>query len=99
MRRFCGILVLVLTYLFAVHEVHTMNVQNRNTAFLDLATDEILSPDSDGLPMAENTKQYNLITMLHSRIDALFAEEDGFCAADYFGIRLKNIWKYALRQM
>ncbi len=61
-----------------------MNVQNMYEVHYDPFTNEILYPDSSEFPSAKNTKQYNLITMLHSCIDALFAEEDVFCAADLF---------------
>lgn len=54
-------------------------------AFINPVTNEILYPESDGQPIAENTTQYNLLTMLHSNIDALFAERDDvFCASDLF---------------
>mgnify|MGYP002783595112 CR=1 FL=1 len=52
--------------------------------FLDpVVTQEVIYPESDGQPMAENTTQYNLITMLKNVIDAMFSgRDDVFCAAD-----------------
>jgi len=46
---------------------------------------EIIYPDSDGQPMAENTIQYDAITSLKGNLDILFADrEDVFIAADLF---------------
>ncbi|MDX2041278.1 MAG: Uma2 family endonuclease [Acidobacteriota bacterium] len=43
----------------------------------------IIYPESDGKPMAENTKQYQYIVMLHTGIDSHFANQpDVFVAAD-----------------
>ena len=43
----------------------------------------ILYPESDGKPMAENTKQYQYIVMLHTGIDSHFANQPNvFVAAD-----------------
>lgn len=43
----------------------------------------IIYPDSDGKPMAENTKQYQYIVMLHTGIDSHFADNPNvFVAAD-----------------
>ncbi len=33
----------------------------------------IIYPDTDGKPMAENTKQYQYIVMLHTGIDSHFS--------------------------
>ncbi|MDW8322265.1 MAG: Uma2 family endonuclease, partial [Armatimonadota bacterium] len=44
---------------------------------------EIVYPDSDGQPMAENTKQLEVIVYLYDNLCALFAHrEDVFVAAD-----------------
>jgi Uma2 family endonuclease len=41
-----------------------------------LATsNEIIYPDSDGLPMADNTKQFRWITTIHGNLDWLFRDE------------------------
>ncbi len=57
----------------------------KTAIFLDPVTQEVIYPESDGQPMAENTTQYNLITMLKSGIDAMIADRnDIFCAADLF---------------
>jgi len=43
----------------------------------------IIYPDSDGKPMADNTKQYQYIVMLHTGIDSHFANNPNiFVAAD-----------------
>jgi Uma2 family endonuclease len=38
--------------------------------------DDILYPESDGKPMAENTEHFELITMLKQALDALFQHDD-----------------------
>lgn len=46
---------------------------------------DITYPESDGEPMAENTKQFEIITMLHGGIDAMFHDRDDvFVAGDLF---------------
>ena len=46
---------------------------------------DIIYPESDGEPMAEHTKQFEIITMLHGGIDSLFHDRDDvFVAADLF---------------
>jgi Uma2 family endonuclease len=48
-------------------------------------TNEIIYPESDGEPMAENTQQFHLITTLQGGIDTMFAERDDvLCAGDLF---------------
>ncbi|MGE0887569.1 MAG: Uma2 family endonuclease [Blastocatellales bacterium] len=43
----------------------------------------IIYPDSDGKPMAENTRQYQYIVMLHTGIDSHFSNDPNvFVAAD-----------------
>jgi Uma2 family endonuclease len=45
--------------------------------------EELLYPDSDGKPMAENTKQYHYIITIQVGIDSLFASDpDVFVAGD-----------------
>lgn len=45
----------------------------------------LLYPDSDGQPMGENTKQFNLIALIKENLEALFAEQpDVFIAGDLF---------------
>ncbi|TAE30511.1 MAG: Uma2 family endonuclease [Candidatus Kapaibacterium sp.] len=47
--------------------------------------EEITYPDSDGEPMAENTKQFEIISMLHGGIDSLYNDRDDvFVAGDLF---------------
>ncbi|RIK40616.1 MAG: hypothetical protein DCC55_14555 [Chloroflexi bacterium] len=46
---------------------------------------EIIYPESDGLPMAENTKQYDWITLIKGNIDIIFAADPNvFVAGDLF---------------
>jgi Uma2 family endonuclease len=52
------------------------------TSLLQLA-DNLLYPDSDGKPMAENTEQYRWIVILKENLEILFASAvDVFIAAD-----------------
>jgi Uma2 family endonuclease len=47
--------------------------------------DTILYPDTDGKPIAENTIQYEWITLIRGNLDIIFApREDVFIAADLF---------------
>ncbi|TAG85887.1 MAG: hypothetical protein EAZ18_26555, partial [Oscillatoriales cyanobacterium] len=44
---------------------------------------EIIYPDSDGKPMSDNTKQFQLIVKIQGGIDALFKDnENVFVAGD-----------------
>ena len=46
---------------------------------------EVIYPDSDGEPMAENTIQYQYIVTIQVGLDAMFANDpDVFVAADLF---------------
>ncbi len=45
-----------------------------------LVSESIVYPESDGLPLADNTTQFRLITTIHGGLDALL--EDTFVAAD-----------------
>ncbi|MDY6941227.1 MAG: Uma2 family endonuclease [Cyanobacteriota bacterium] len=45
-----------------------------------LVSESIVYPESDGLPLADNTVQFRLITTIHGGLDALL--EDTFVAAD-----------------
>jgi Uma2 family endonuclease len=48
-------------------------------------TDEIVYPDSDGQPMAENTKQYDWITTIKGNLDIIYAADPQvFIAGDLF---------------
>src|SRR5262245_42307572 len=50
-----------------------------------LAQDEILYPESDGLPMVENTKQYDPLTTIKGNLDILNADQPHvFVAGDLF---------------
>jgi Uma2 family endonuclease len=49
----------------------------------DRTTPEIIYPDSDGKPMADNTKQFRWITVIHHNLDWLFAQDiNVFVAGD-----------------
>jgi len=51
----------------------------------------LLYPDSDGQPMGENTKQFNLIALIKENLEALFAEQpDVFIAGDLFWYPLEG---------
>lgn len=52
---------------------------------------EIFYPESDGKPMADNTKQYRWIVKIKEGIESLFADEpDVFVAADLFWYPVKG---------
>jgi Uma2 family endonuclease len=61
-----------------------------------LATsNEIIYPDSDGLPMADNTKQFRLITTIHGNLDWLFRNEElVFVAGDLLWYPVEGNPKY-----
>ena len=46
------------------------------------ATTELLYPDSDGKPMADNTEQYQWIVRLVSNLRALLKDQVAFVAGD-----------------
>ncbi len=43
---------------------------------------DIIYPDSDGQPMADNTKQFELIVLIKKNLDLLFADRNVFVAGD-----------------
>jgi Uma2 family endonuclease len=45
-------------------------------------TDPIEYPDSDGQPMADNTRQFRWIVTIHGNLDALYAGQEVFVAGD-----------------
>jgi len=46
-------------------------------------TTPIVYPDSDGMPMADNTKQFRAIVTIQGNLDAIFRERDDvFVAGD-----------------
>ncbi len=61
-----------------------------------LATsNEIIYPDSDGLPMADNTKQFRWITTIHGNLDWLFRDEPlVFVAGDLLWYPVEGNPKY-----
>jgi Uma2 family endonuclease len=60
-----------------------------------LATTEIIYPDSDGLPMADNTKQFQWITVIKTNLDWLFRDEDRvFVAGDLLWYPVEGNPKY-----
>ncbi len=42
----------------------------------------IIYPDSDGLPMADNTEQYHWISYLKANLDVVFVDQEVFVAGD-----------------
>ena len=49
----------------------------------DVTQKDIIYPDSDGQPMADNTKQFELIVLIKKNLDLLFAnDENVFVAGD-----------------
>lgn len=59
--------------------------QAANTINPAISAMEIVYPDSDGRPMADNTKQYQYIITIQVGLDSLFASDpDVFVAADLF---------------
>jgi Uma2 family endonuclease len=61
-----------------------------------LATsNEIIYPDSDGQPMADNTKQFRWITTIHGNLDWLFRDEElVFVAGDLLWYPIEGNPKY-----
>jgi Uma2 family endonuclease len=61
-----------------------------------LATsNEIIYPDSDGQPMADNTKQFRWITTIHGNLDWLFRDEElVFVAGDLLWYSIEGNPKY-----
>ena len=54
-----------------------------DTLQLDIAAPAISYPESDGMPMADNTRQFRLIVMIQGGLDAQFAQQpDVFVAGD-----------------
>ncbi len=61
---------------------------------------EIIYPESDGQPMANNTEHFEIIVLIKGNLDILFAEEPNvFIAAIYFGIPLKAIIRLNMHPM
>jgi Uma2 family endonuclease len=60
-----------------------------------LATNEIVYPDSDGQPMADNTKQFRWIMLIHANLDWLFRDEElVFVAGDLLWYPVEGNPKY-----
>jgi Uma2 family endonuclease len=60
-----------------------------------LATNEIVYPDSDGQPMADNTKQFQWITVIKTNLDWLFRDEElVFVAGDLLWYPVEGNPKY-----
>ncbi len=61
-----------------------MNVQ-------DLALESIIYPDSDGKPMADNTKQFDWIVTIKSGLEVLFKDKPNvFVAGDLLWYPVEN---------
>jgi Uma2 family endonuclease len=60
-----------------------------------LATNQIVYPDSDGQPMADNTKQFQWITIIKTNLDWLFRDDDRvFVAGDLLWYPIEGNPKY-----
>jgi Uma2 family endonuclease len=60
-----------------------------------LATNEIVYPDSDGQPMADNTKQFQWITVIKTNLDWLFRDDERvFVAGDLLWYPVEGNPKY-----
>lgn len=60
-----------------------------------LATNQIIYPDSDGQPMADNTKQFRWIMLIHANLDWLFRDEElVFVAGDLLWYPVEGNPKY-----
>lgn len=51
---------------------------------------EVLYPESDGQPMADNTLQFDMIVLIKTNLDILFEEADVFIAGDLFWYPVKG---------
>jgi Uma2 family endonuclease len=60
-----------------------------------LVTNEIVYPDSDGQPMADNTKQFQWITVIKTNLDWLFRDDEMvFVAGDLLWYPIEGNPKY-----
>jgi Uma2 family endonuclease len=60
-----------------------------------LSTNQIIYPDSDGQPMADNTKQFRWITVIKSNLDWLFQDQElVFVAGDLLWYPVEGNPKY-----
>ncbi len=60
-----------------------------------LATNQIIYPDSDGQPMADNTKQFQWITVIKTNLDWLFRDQElVFVAGDLLWYPVEGNPKY-----
>ncbi|WP_309742484.1 Uma2 family endonuclease [Chamaesiphon sp. OTE_20_metabat_361] len=60
-----------------------------------LATNQIVYPDSDGQPMADNTKQFQWITVIKTNLDWLFRDDERvFVAGDLLWYPVEGNPKY-----
>jgi hypothetical protein len=59
-----------------------------------LAPDKIIYPDSDGQPMADNTKQFRWIATIHGNLEWLFRDDDLvfclFCSCRQFSNQARH---------
>jgi hypothetical protein len=61
---------------------------------------EIIYPETDGEPMAQNTKQAEVMMTLKENLDALFADRDDvFVAIDHFWYPVEDAPTFAKRPM
>lgn len=53
--------------------------------YTSVKSQEIIYPESDGLPMADNTKQFRYITVIETNLEILYeVDPDVFVAGDFF---------------
>ncbi|MEL6382866.1 MAG: Uma2 family endonuclease [Cyanobacteria bacterium J06626_18] len=67
-------------------------MRRRTTAVRTLTLDDVLYPDSDGKPMAENTVQYDWIVCLVTNLKHLLKDEVAFVAGDllWYPVQVKE---------
>ncbi|KPA17210.1 hypothetical protein MHK_002632, partial [Candidatus Magnetomorum sp. HK-1] len=80
---------------FIYSTFHTKKKPKSKLKLIRKPEPEIIYPESDGKPMADNTVQYKKIVMIKENLERLFANnENVFIAADLFWYTVKgNIHK------
>ena len=66
------------------HIVHTLKREGPpDIPYIPYKEDDIIYPESDGKPMADNTEQFNWIVKIKEGLEAMFADRpDVFVAGD-----------------
>ncbi|BAZ89607.1 hypothetical protein NIES932_10880 [Raphidiopsis curvata NIES-932] len=74
-----------------------MGIKKYNNNQFNQTVDEIIYPESDGKPMADNTKQFNWIVKIKENLEILFrSNPDVFVAGDLFWYPVKGSNKIKL---